>query len=141
MLWIKAFHIIAVVCWFAGIFYLPRLFVNHAMVTDAATREQLTLMARKLYRFITPFMILTIGLGTWLIVEGGFWEGFRFHHWLHAKLALVLLLCGYHGWMGSTVRRLIAKTDTRSHRFYRIMNELPVLILFAVVILVVVKPF
>ncbi len=141
MLWIKAFHIIAVVCWFAGIFYLPRLFVNHALVKDAATKAQLTTMAQKLYRFITPFMILTLGLGAWLVVAGGFWEGFRFQHWLHAKLALVLLLVVYHCWMGVTVRRLVKQTDTHSHKFYRIMNELPVLILFAVVILVVVKPF
>ena len=141
MLWIKAFHIIAVICWFAGIFYLPRLFVNHAMVQDEATRAQLTVMARKLFRFVTPFMVLTVGLGAVLVVEGGFWEGFRFHRWLHAKIALVVLLLAYHGWMGLTVRRLQALGTTRSHKFYRIMNELPVLLLFAVVILVVVKPF
>ena len=96
MLWIKAFHIIAVICWFAGIFYLPRLFVNHAMVTAAATRERLVIMARKLFRFVTPFMVLTLGLGAWLVVEGGFWSGFSFHRWLHVKIALVLVLCGYH---------------------------------------------
>ena len=141
MLWVKAFHIIAVICWFAGIFYLPRLFVNHALVSDAATREHLVIMARKLFKFITPFMVLTLGLGLSLVVEGGFWEGFRFHHWLHAKLVLVAVLCGYHVWMGLVVRRLVRGTDTRSHKFYRVMNELPVLLLFAVVILVVVKPF
>lgn len=141
MLWIKAFHIIAVICWFAGIFYLPRLFVNHAMVEDAATKERFCLMEKKLYRFMTPFMLFTLGFGTWLVVEGGFWEGFRFHHWLHVKIALVLLLCGYHGWMGTVVKAFAAGKNTRSHKFYRVMNELPVLILFAVVILVVVKPF
>ncbi len=141
MLWIKAFHIIAVVCWFAGIFYLPRLFVNHASVDDAATKERLALMERKLYRFMTPFMLLSVILGAVLVVKGGFWEGFRFHHWLHVKIALVLLLCGYHGWLGVTVKTFAAGANTRSHKFYRIMNELPVVLLFAVVILVVVKPF
>ncbi|MDP2342591.1 MAG: CopD family protein [Deltaproteobacteria bacterium] len=141
MLWLKAFHIIAVICWFAGIFYLPRLFVNHAMVQDAATRERLVIMSRKLFRFVTPFMVLTIGLGTWLVVEAGYWATFGFHRWLHVKLALVAVLFVYHLWMGLTVRRLIRGTDTHSHKFYRVMNELPVLILFAVVILVVVKPF
>ena len=86
-------------------------------------------------------MVLTLGLGCWIVVAGGFWEGFRFHHWLHVKLLLVLLLCAYHLWMGMTVSRIAAGTDTHSHRFYRIMNELPVLLLFAIVILVVVKPF
>jgi putative membrane protein len=141
MLWVKAFHIISMVCWFAGIFYLPRLFVNHAMVEDAATRERLALMERKLYRFITPFMLLTVILGGVLVVKGGFWDQFAVHHWLHAKLTLVLLLCGYHGWMGATVRAFAAGKVTRSHKFYRVMNELPVLLLFAIVILVVVKPF
>lgn len=141
MLWLKAFHIIAVICWFAGIFYLPRLFVNHAMVEDAATRERLALMERKLFRFMTPFMILTIGLGCWVVVAGGFWEGFRFHHWLHVKLLLVLVLCAYHGWLGLTVKLFAEGRNQRSHKFYRVMNELPVLLLFAAVILVVVKPF
>jgi putative membrane protein len=141
MLWIKAFHIIAVVAWFAGVFYLPRLFVNHAMVDDAATKERLALMERKLYRFITPFMVLTVVLGTWLIFAGGFAETFRFHRWLHVKIALVAVLVGYHFWMGATVKRFAMGQNTRSHRYYRVMNELPVLVLFAAVILVVVKPF
>jgi putative membrane protein len=141
MLWIKAFHIIFVVAWFAGIFYLPRLFVNHAMVDDAATRERLALMERKLYRFMTPFMVLAVGLGAWLVVEGGFYDGFRFHKWLHVKIALVAILCAYHLWLGTLVKRFAAGLNTRSHKFYRVINEIPVLILFAVVILVVVKPF
>lgn len=141
-LWLKAFHIIAVICWFAGIFYLPRLFVNAAMVVDdVTTYDRLVLMQHKLFRFITPFMVLTIGLGAWVVVAGGFWDGFRFHQWLHAKLALVVVLVGYQLWMGMTVRRFKARTGIRSHRHYRLMNELPVLVLFAVVILVVVKPF
>ncbi len=141
MLWLKAFHIIAVICWFAGIFYLPRLFVNHAMVDDQPTKDRLALMERKLYRFMTPFMLLTLILGAVVVVKGGFWDQFAVHHWLHAKLALVLLLCGYHGWMGATVRLFAKGENKRSHKFYRVMNELPVLVLFAVVILVVVKPF
>jgi protoporphyrinogen IX oxidase len=141
VLWIKALHIIAVVCWFAGIFYLPRLFVNHAMVDDAPTQERLALMERKLYRFMTPFMVFTVGFGTWLIFAGGFAEGFRFHHWLHVKIVLVTLLVGYHFWLGVVVRRFAEGRNTRSHRYYRLMNELPVLVLFAAVILVVVKPF
>lgn len=141
MLWIKAFHIIAVVCWFAGIFYLPRLFVNHAMVEDQKTKDHLAIMERKLYRFMTPFMLFTLVFGAILVVKGGFWDQFAVHHWLHAKITLVLLLCGYHGWMGATVRKFAKGENTRSHKFYRVMNELPVLVLFAVVILVVVKPF
>jgi len=141
MLWIKAFHIIAVICWFAGIFYLPRLFVNHAMVEDAPTRERLALMERKLFRFMTPFLFLTVGLGVWVVVAGGFWEGFRFHRWLHVKLLLVGILCAYHVWLGLTVKLFAEGRNQRSHKFYRVMNELPVLLLFAAVILVVVKPF
>ncbi len=141
-LWLKAFHIIAVICWFAGVFYLPRLFVNAAMVVDdTATFDRLVLMQHKLFKFTTPFMVLTVGLGLWLMVAGGFWDGFAFHHWLHAKLALVAVLVGYHFWMGATVGRFKRKTGIRSHRYYRLMNELPVLALFAIVIFVVVKPF
>lgn len=141
MLWLKAFHIIAVICWFAGIFYLPRLYVNHAMVEDQATKDHLAIMERKLYRFMTPFMLLTLILGGALVVHGGYLDNFGFHKWLHVKLTLVLLLCAYHGWLGYT-RRVFAKGENKkSHKFYRVMNELPVLILFAVVILVVVKPF
>ena len=141
MLWIKAFHIIAVIAWFAGVFYLPRLFVNHAMVDDEATKARLVIMEGKLFRFITPFMRLAVGLGTWLIWAGGFADTFRHHHWLHAKLLLVAILVGYHGWMGVVVGRFARGENTHSHRYYRVMNELPVLVLFAAVILVVVKPF
>ncbi len=140
-LWIKALHIIFVICWFAGIFYLPRLFVNAAMVDDDATRARLNLMMGKLYRFMTPFMVLTVGFGIWLIFAGGFADGFGFHRWLHVKIALVTLLVGYHLWMGVVVGRFARGENRKSHRYYRVMNELPVLVLFAVVILVVVKPF
>lgn len=135
-LWLKALHIIFVVCWFAGLFYLPRLFVNHAMVEDDATRQRLALMEHKLYRFMTPLAILAALFGTWL------WFGFGFGGgWLHAKLTLVALLIGYHLYCGKLVRDFAAGRNQRSHVWYRFFNELPVLVLFAVVILVVVKPF
>ncbi len=137
MLWIKAFHIIAVVTWFSALFYLPRLFVYHAMSEDAIGIERFKVMERKLYRGImTPSAIAVVGLGSWL------WLGFGFHGgWLHAKLALVALLLGYHWYCGKLLRDFRDNRNTRSHVFYRWFNELPVLILVAVVILVVVKPF
>jgi protoporphyrinogen IX oxidase len=136
MLWLKAFHIIFVVSWFAGLFYLPRLFVNHAMTTDAATIERLKLMERKLYRFMTPLGVLALASGLWLWLAYGFAGG-----WLHAKLALVVILVGYHLLCGKLVAQFRADLNRRSHLFYRWFNEMPVLILTAVVILVVVKPF
>lgn len=136
MLWIKAFHIIFVVSWFAGLFYLPRLFVNHAMVEDEATSERLKLMEYKLYRFMTPLAVLAVILGLWLWLGYGFAGG-----WLHAKLVLVVLLGAYHWYCGRIVVDFKHGRNRRSHVFYRWMNELPVLILAAVVILVVVKPF
>jgi putative membrane protein len=140
-LWIKAFHIVFVVSWFAGVFYLPRLFVNHAMVDDEQTKARLALMERKLFAFITPMMILAVALGIWLIFAGGWADAFAVHHWLHAKIVLVAALIGYHVWMGLTVRRFASGTARGSHVRYRILNEIPVLLLIAVVILVVVKPF
>ncbi|NIB39029.1 protoporphyrinogen oxidase HemJ [Pseudomaricurvus alkylphenolicus] len=139
MLWIKAFHVIFMVCWFAGIFYLPRLFVNHAMATDTTVRDQLALMERKLYRFITPFMVLTIGLGLWLASYN--WSYFFNSGWFITKICLVFLLVIYHFYCGRCIERLDSGEDQRGHVFYRVFNELPVLILFAVVILVVVRPF
>ena len=137
MLWLKALHLIAVICWFAGIFYLPRLFVYHALATDQATRDHLKIMERKLYRFVTPFMLLTLVFGVAMIVQN---PAYLHAGWLHAKLALALLLFGYHGYCGVLVKRL-ARDDMRTHVFYRWFNELPVLLLFAIVILAVVKPF
>ncbi|MDO9188987.1 MAG: CopD family protein [Sulfurimicrobium sp.] len=136
MLWIKAFHIIFIVSWFAGLFYLPRLFVNHAMDVDAATAERLALMERKLYRFMTPLAILALVFGTWLWLGYGFSGG-----WLHAKLALVCVLIIFHLYCGKLVEDFARQRNRRSHIFYRWFNELPVLILSAVVILAVVKPF
>lgn len=138
-LWLKALHIIFMVCWFAGIFYLPRLFVHHAACDDATTRARLTLMEGKLYRFITPFAWLTVLLGLAMIALN--LEFYKTQYWLHAKIALVALLVVYHAHCGRLVKRFAAGDIRHTHVYYRVFNELPVLILFAVVILVVVRPF
>jgi len=136
MLWVKALHIIFVTSWFAGLFYLPRLFVNHAMVTDAATQERLSLMEHKLYRFMLPLAILALIFGLWL------WLGYEIAGpWLHAKLLLVGGLVIYHWYCGKLMRDFKAGINQKSHVWFRFFNEIPVLALFAVVILVVVKPF
>jgi protoporphyrinogen IX oxidase len=136
MLWVKAFHIIFVVSWFAGLFYLPRIFVNHAMATEPAEIARLKLMERKLYRFVTPIAWLALGLGLWLWLGYGITGG-----WLYAKLLLVLVLVVYHYYCGKLVKQFAADRNTRGHVFYRWFNEIPVLVLMAVVILVTVKPF
>lgn len=139
MLWLKAFHIIFVVCWFAGIFYLPRLFVYHALATEQATREHLKIMERKLYRFTTPFMILTLVFGALLIVQNpGYYLSAG---WLHAKLTLVAALIAYHFYCGALVKRFARDDIRHSHVYYRWFNEGPAILLFAIVILAVVKPF
>mgnify|MGYP002414178520 FL=1 len=137
-LWLKAFHIIFMVCWFAGLFYLPRLFVHHAMSEDDATRERLAIMEGKLYRFVTPFMALTIVFGGALLWLA---PGLLSQGWMHAKLGLVALLVVYHVRCGQLVRALAAGPTPHSHRYYRVFNELPVLALFPIVFLVVLKPF
>ena len=139
--WLKALHIIAVVTWFAALFYLPRLFVYHAMCEpgDHVGRERFKVMERKLYRGImTPSAIAVFVLGTWLLAM--YWDFYRTQGWMHAKLAIVFLLYGYHGMCGRFLRDFAADRNTRSHLFYRVFNELPVLALVAVVILVVVRP-
>jgi putative membrane protein len=141
MLWVKAFHIIFVVTWFAALFYLPRLFVYHAMCEDKAGRERFKIMERKLYRGImTPSAVLTLLFGLWLLSFYSL-EQIASMHWLHAKLTLVLLLFAYHGICGRMLRKFAADENERSHVFYRWFNELPVLVLVAVVILAVVRPF
>ena len=139
MLWLKSFHIIFVVCWFAGIFYLPRLFVNHAMADSRDTKQQLALMERKLYRFITPFAWLSIGFGVWMSMLN--WDYYKTQGWFHVKVALVLLLVIYHMVCGHYVKQFQQDINSKSHVYFRWFNELPVLVLFAVVILVVVRPF
>lgn len=136
MLWVKAFHIIFVVSWFAGLFYLPRIFVNHAMATEPAEIARLKLMGFKLYRFVTPVAWLAVGFGLWLWLGYGITGG-----WLYVKLGLVLGLIAYHYYCGKLVKQFAADQNTRSHVFYRWFNEIPVLVLVAVVILVTVKPF
>lgn len=136
--WLKAFHIIFMVTWFAGLFYLPRLFVYHAMAEDAATREHLKLMERKLYRFVTPMMWLMLGFGLWLIYING-WNWFTVQSWLQIKLVLVAILMGFHFYCGKIVNDLRDDRKIKTHVFYRWFNEVPVLFLFAIVILAVVK--
>jgi len=137
MLWIKAFHIIFLVTWFAGLFYLPRLFVYHAMAEGAAGRERLKVMERRLYYGImAPGGILTVVFGVWL------WLGYEWSGgWLHAKLALVAALIAYHLWCGKLLKDFKYDRNTRSHVWYRWFNEFPTVILIVVVILTVVKPF
>jgi len=142
MLWIKSFHIIFVASWFAGLFYLPRIFVNLAMVPPESVSEEqrLLLMARKLMRFTTLLMIpaLVLGLVLWLVYGIGQGEG---NGWMHAKLALVVLAIGYHHMCGSMLRTFEAHANQKSHVWFRWFNEVPVVLLTLTVILVVVKPF
>ena len=138
MLTLKALHISLVVAWFAGLFYLPRIFVNLAMVPpdSGAERERLLLKSGKLYRFMTPLGVLAVATGLWLWFGYGFSGG-----WLHAKTALVVLLVIYHGYCGRVLKTFQSGGNTRSHVWFRFFNEMPVLVLFAVVFLVVLKPF
>mgnify|MGYP001125548528 FL=1 len=139
MLWLKAFHLIFVVCWFAGLFYLPRIFVYYAASEHPATRTQLAVMARRLYRFVTPFMVIAAGLGIAMLAMN--WEYYRQAGWMWIKLAGVAFLIGYHLQCGRYVSRISQGTDDHGHVFYRFFNEVPVLFLFAIVLLAVLKPF
>jgi len=139
MLWLKAFHIIFVVCWFAGLFYLPRIFVYYAASEHQVTRAQLGVMARKLYRFVTPFMFIAIGLGLAMI-----WMNPDYYlqsRWMWLKLAGVAFLFVYHLQCGRYVHAINNNLNKRGHVFYRFFNEVPVLFLFAIVLLAVLKPF
>ena len=136
MLWVKALHIIFMVTWFAGLFYLPRLFVYHAMTDDRLSHERFIVMERKLYwGIMTPGGVLTILFGLWLWFAWGFTGG-----WLHAKVALTALLVAYHVWCGKLMLDFRTGQNRRSHVWFRWFNEAPTLVLFAAVILVVVKP-
>ncbi|MRX27655.1 CopD family protein [Kangiella sp. HZ709] len=139
MLWIKSLHIIFMVSWFAGIFYLPRIFVNLAMTENDGAFNQLNIMARKLYRFITPFMILTIVFGVWLTSYN--WDYYKAAGWFHTKIALMLVLVVYHFICGHFQKQFAEGRCSKSHVFFRWFNEFPVVILIAIIILVVVKPF
>ena len=139
-LWVKAFHIIFVASWFAGLFYMPRLFVNLAMVpgNSHAERERLLLMARKLYRFSSLLMVPALALGLWLWLGYGVGKG---QGWMHAKLALVVAVIGYHHVCRTLLRSFEQLANRRSHKWFRVFNEASVLLFAAIVVLVVVKPF
>ncbi len=139
MLWMKALHIIFVVCWFAGLFYLPRIFVYYAATEDPETRRTLALMARKLYRFVTPFMYILAALGVGLFSMNP--DYYLQAPWFWLKMTAMAFLVVYHIQCGRYVRIINEHRDDHSHVFYRFFNEVPVLFLFAMVILAVVKPF
>lgn len=138
-LWLKAFHLMAVISWFAGLFYLPRLFVYHAMSDDSISRERFKIMERKLYRGImTPAAIATLVFGLWMLHINPALLGMG---WVKMKLALVALLIVYHLFCGHFLRQFAADSNTRSHVFFRVFNELPVIALIAIILLAVLKPF
>lgn len=139
-LWLKAFHIIFVVTWFAGLFYMPRLFVYHCSTTDQEGRERFKVMQRKLYRVImNPSMVLTLVFGIWLFVES--WQAYSTQVWIWIKVALVVALIGYHHYCLKIMKAFAADRQLHSEKFLRIFNEVPALVLIVAVILVVVKPF
>ena len=139
-LWLKAFHIIAVIAWFAGIFYLPRLFVYHATAEDTVSRERFKTMERKLYRAImNPSMVVTLVLGIWMVVER--WQAYSTNLWLWIKVFLVLLVIGYHHYCLRVIKAFAEDRFIHSERFFRVFNEIPVLLLIPIVLLVVLKPF
>jgi putative membrane protein len=134
---VKWLHIVFMVAWFAGLFYLPRLFVYHAQSSDMASRERFKVMERKLYYGIMgPGAVLTVVFGLWLWLGYGPWS-----YWIHAKLALVLVLIAYHLYCGKLLKAFAQDRNTKSHAWFRWFNEFPVLILFAAVWLVLFKPF
>ena len=135
-LWIKALHIVFIASWFAGLFYLPRIYVNLAQETDATATTRLLGMARRLYRFTTILMVPALLLGLWLAMMIGMKHG-----WLHAKLVLVILAIGYHHACGSILKKFERGVNTRSHTWFRWFNEVPVILLLVIVILATVKPF
>jgi protoporphyrinogen IX oxidase len=140
MLWIKAFHLISMVAWFSGLFYLPRLYVYHALATDSISLARFKIMEKKLYYFIsTPAAFLTVFFGLWLISFNV--QGYMQMQWFHMKLGLVLLLLIYHAYLGVALHRFAHDNNKHGHVFYRIMNEIPALFLIAIIILAVVKPF
>lgn len=142
MLWVKSFHIVFIASWFAGLFYLPRIFVNLAMVPpeSVAERERLLLMSRKLFRFMTMLAVPAVALGLWLWIGYGIGLG-PGNGWMHAKLFLVLLIIGYHHACWRILGKFERNLNQRSHVWFRWFNEVPVILMVLVVLLVVVKPF
>jgi putative membrane protein len=137
--WLKVLHIVSLIAWMAGMLYLPRLFVYHAEAEAGSVQsETFKVMERRLLKAImNPAMISTWVFGVWLAIEGGWFSA----GWLHAKLALVIAMSGLHGYLAATTKRFAADRNTKSARFYRVLNEVPTLIMIGIVILVVVKPF
>ena len=141
MLWLKALHLIFMVTWFAGLFYLPRLFVYHAMSDDEISNERFKIMERKLFfGIMTPGMILTFIFGIWMLLDYA-WAQYSSTGWLHAKLTLLILLVVYHGFCGKWLLDFKHDRNIRSHVYYRWMNEVPALFLLGIIILATVKPF
>lgn len=138
MLWVKTFHLLFVIAWFAGLFYLPRIYVNLAQAPSAPVYDHLLGMAQRLYRFMTPLGVLALVFGLWLFIGYGIGMG---SGWMHGKLLLVVLLVAYHVVCRRALTRFEQRRDTHGHRYYRWFNEVPVLMLLLVLILVVVKPF
>jgi len=139
MLWIKAFHVFFVVAWFVGLFYLPRLFVYHTEVSDDAGYTRFCTMERRLYAMTTIGMVGTWIFGLWTLLLAP--DIYLHSGWLHAKLALVIAVSGYHGWLKTRLRAFAQRRNDKSAKFYRLMNEVPSLLLIAIIVLVVVKPF
>lgn len=138
--WVRALHLIAVICWFAGLFYLPRLFVYHAQSEDQISKERFKIMERKLYRGImNPSMIAALVFGLWILLPQ--WSYYKTQGWMHAKLTLVFLLVGYHHICLAHLKRFANDANTKSHVYFRWFNEVPVLFLITIVILAIVKPF
>ena len=138
--WVLAFHLMAVICWFAALFYLPRLFVYHAMADDQPSIERFKLMERKLYRGIAnPSMIATVGLGLWLVAMVP--QAYLSQGWFHVKALLVILLIGYHHMCLAHMKKLATDSNEKTHVYFRFFNEVPVIFMVAIVILVIVKPF
>lgn len=139
-LWVLAFHLMAVICWFAALFYLPRLFVYHAMAEDAVSIDRFKLMERKLYRGIAnPSMIATVILGLWLVYLNP--QVYLSQGWFHLKALLVVVLIGYHHMCLGHMKKLANDSSDKTHVYFRFFNEVPVLFMVAIVILVIVKPF
>jgi putative membrane protein len=138
MLWLKAFHVVAMVTWFAGLFYLPRLFVYHALATDAVSLERFEVMERRLFKLMTIGAALTIGFGVAMIVSA---PAYLTLGWLHAKLGLVALLIAYHAYCYPLMRDFVRHRNAHSSRWYRLFNEIPSVLLVGIVVLAVAKPF
>ena len=139
LLWMKVFHLLFVISWMAGIFYLPRLFVHHTLVNDPATHQRLCIMEKKLYGFTTIIASFALFTGFWLSYWQ--WAYLKTQGWFHAKLTCIVVLVGYHLYCWHCCKRFTAHQNTRSTLFYRIMNELPVFLLFGILALVVIRPF